>query len=112
MTSPRRTAALALAGFFFAWTPAAERIDLALLDAQIAFLHKLGTGAAPDDIIMMPTATTTAMTITGSESAMPTAVITESSENTMSSSMIWKMTAPNDGATRSERSPSTPSSRS
>ena len=31
---------------------------------------------------------------------MPTAVITESSEKTMSSSMIWPMTAPNDGATR------------
>ncbi len=59
---------------------------------------------------MMPTAKTTAMTITVIDSAMPTAVITESSEKTMSSSMIWKMTAPNDGATRADRSPSTPSS--
>ena len=59
---------------------------------------------------MMPTASTTATTITASDSAMPTAVITESSENTMSSSMICTITAPNDGATRADRSPSTPSS--
>ncbi len=31
---------------------------------------------------------------------MPTAVITESSENTMSSSMIWTITLANDAATR------------
>jgi hypothetical protein len=42
---------------------------------------------------------TTAATITGTLSAIPTAVITESSENTMSSSMIWPMTDANDGAT-------------
>ena len=45
-------------------------------------------------------------------SAMPTAVITESSENTMSSSMICPMTAPNDGATRAVPCSSSPSSRS
>ena len=43
---------------------------------------------------------------------MPTAVITESSEKTMSSSMICAMTAANDGATRVEPCPSSPSSRS
>ena len=43
---------------------------------------------------------------------MPTAVITESSEKTMSSSMIWTMTAANDGAARAEPCPSSPSSRS
>ena len=50
--------------------------------------------------IMIATATTTATIITATSSAMPTAVITESSENTMSSSMICPMTAANDGATR------------
>ena len=59
---------------------------------------------------MMPTAMTTATTITVIESAIPTAVMTESSEKTMSSSMICTMTAPKDGATFAERSPSTPSS--
>ena len=59
---------------------------------------------------MMPTANTTAITITVSDSAMPTAVITESSEKTMSSTMICRITALNDGATRADRSPSTPSS--
>ena len=38
-------------------------------------------------------------------SAMPTAVITESSEKTMSSSMIWTITDANDGATRAELVP-------
>ena len=40
---------------------------------------------------MTPTAITMAATMTGIWRAMPTAVITESSENTMSSSRIWKM---------------------
>ena len=52
--------------------------------------------------IMMATARTTAATMIARSSAMPTAVITESSENTMSSSMICTMTAPNDGAARAE----------
>ena len=38
---------------------------------------------------MNPTATTTAATITPISSTIPTAVMTESSEKTMSSSMIW-----------------------
>ena len=42
---------------------------------------------------MMPTASTTAVIMIEMSSAMPTAVITESSEKTMSSSMIWTMTA-------------------
>ena len=42
---------------------------------------------------------------------MPTAVITESSEKTMSSAMIWASTAPYDAATRADFSPSGPSSR-
>ena len=43
-------------------------------------------------------------------SAMPTAVMTESSEKTMSSSRICTMTAPNDAATRALPWPSSPSS--
>ena len=46
---------------------------------------------------MMATATTTAATMIERSSAMPTAVITESSENTMSSTMICAITAANDG---------------
>lgn len=46
-------AALALAGFLFAWTPVAERADLALLDARIVLLHKLGPRPAPDDILIV-----------------------------------------------------------
>ena len=46
---------------------------------------------------MKPTAMTTAATITPRSSAIPTAVITESSENTMSSSMIWISTLGSDG---------------
>ena len=53
---------------------------------------------------------TTAATITHSSSAMPTAVMTESREKTMSSSMICPMTAANDGATLAETCPSSPSS--
>ena len=59
---------------------------------------------------MMPTAMMTAATMTHSSSTMPTAVITESSEKTMSSSMIWMITLANDAATRLEAWPSSPSS--
>ena len=59
---------------------------------------------------MMPTAMMTAVTITHSSSTMPTAVMTESSEKTMSSSMIWMMTLANDAATRLDACPSSPSS--
>jgi len=41
---------------------------------------------------------------------MPTAVITESSEKTMSSSMTWTMTAAKEATTRAELWPSVPSS--
>ncbi len=51
---------------------------------------------APADSIITPTAITTATIMTVTDSAMPTAVMTESSEKTMSSSRIWKMTDPND----------------
>ena len=54
---------------------------------------------------MMPTEIITAAIITHSSSTIPTAVMTESSEKTMSSSMIWTMTLANDAATRSERVP-------
>ena len=54
---------------------------------------------------MMPTAMTTAATMIDRSSAMPTAVITESSEKTMSSSMICRITAANDGATRARAVP-------
>ena len=57
------------------------------------------------DTIMTPTASTTAVTITARSLAMPTAVMTESSENTMSSSMTWMMTAANEAATRDRRVP-------
>ena len=56
------------------------------------------TGRAAN--IMIATAITTAATITDRSSAMPTAVITESSEKTMSSSMICVITAASVGATR------------
>ena len=46
-------AALALAGLLFAWTPLAERIGLALLDAQFSFLRKFSPKPAPDDIIIV-----------------------------------------------------------
>ena len=48
---------------------------------------------------MMTTATTTAVIMMEMSFAIPTAVMTESSEKMMSSSMIWPMTAANDGAT-------------
>ena len=59
---------------------------------------------------MTPTASTTAVTITARSFAMPTAVMTESSENTMSSSITWTMTAANEAATRADSWPSSPSS--
>ncbi len=46
-------AALALAGLLFAWTPLAERADLALLDAQFSFLRNFNPRASPDDIIVV-----------------------------------------------------------
>ena len=59
---------------------------------------------------MMPTAMITAAIITHSSSTMPTAVMTESSENTMSSSMIWTITLANEAAALAEPCPSSPSS--
>ncbi len=59
---------------------------------------------------MTPTARMTAVIITQSCSAMPTAVITESSEKTMSSTAIWAETAPNEALTLASPSPSSPSS--
>ena len=47
---------------------------------------------------MIPADTITAATMTATSSTMPTAVITESSENTMSSSMIWTITLAKDAA--------------
>src|SRR6266542_5296460 len=52
----------------------------------------------------------TAVIMTHSSSTMPTAVMTESSENTISSSMIWTITRRNDAATQLEACPSSPSS--
>ncbi len=48
--------------------------------------------------------------MTPRSSAIPTAVITESRENTMSSSMIWIRTLVSEGLTRTDSSPSSPSS--
>ena len=53
---------------------------------------------APAETSMITIATMTAATITNSSSTMPTAVITESSEKTTSSTRIWAMTAPNETA--------------
>ena len=60
--------------------------------------------------IMMATETTTAVTMMEMSLAIPTAVMTESSEKMMSSSMIWVMTAANDGATLVGPCASSPSS--
>jgi hypothetical protein len=60
--------------------------------------------------IMMPTETMTAVIMTHNSSTMPIAVMTESSEKTMSSSMICTITLMNDAATRPEACPSSPSS--
>jgi adenylate cyclase len=46
-------AALALLGLAFSWTPAADRLDSALLDAQWSILRKFDTRPAPDDIIIV-----------------------------------------------------------
>ena len=48
--------------------------------------------------IMISTEMMTATTITDTSSTMPTAVITESSEKTMSSSAIWTRTDANEDA--------------
>lgn len=62
---------------------------------------------------MTPIATITAIIITESSSAMPTAVITLSSENTASSTTIWTITCQNTAcASLPSRCPSSPSSRS
>jgi CHASE2 domain-containing sensor protein len=46
-------AALALAGFLFSLTPAAERFDDALLDAQWTLLRKFAPKPGPDDVIIV-----------------------------------------------------------
>jgi hypothetical protein len=60
--------------------------------------------------IITPTASTTAVTMMETSSAIPTAVMTESREKTMSRTMIWAITATKDGATRVDPWPSSPSS--
>src|SRR6187402_2750658 len=62
------------------------------------------------DTIVTATAMTTAAIITATCSAIPTAVITESSENTMSSSRIWVITPANEAARRPGACSSSPSS--
>ena len=57
-----------------------------------------------------PTEATTAAIMTSTRSTMPTAVMIESSENTMSMMMIWTITAPNDAPTAFDSLPSSPSS--
>ena len=49
----------------------------------------------PADTSITSMARTMAMTMTDTWSAIPTAVMTESSENTMSSRRIWSRTQPN-----------------
>ena len=46
-------AAIAIAGFVFALTPAAERIDAALLDLQWRILVRFDSRPAPDDIVIV-----------------------------------------------------------
>ena len=46
-------AALAIAGLAFSFTPLADRLDLALLDAQWRALRKFEVRPAPDDIIVV-----------------------------------------------------------
>ena len=55
-------------------------------------LHRITRAGVLDDI-PPPTAITIATTMIATCSAIPTAVITESSENTMSSSRIWLIAA-------------------
>ena len=71
------------------------------LSASIFTVGCLWTKAlmASADAIMMPTEMSTAVIITQSSSTIPTAVITESSEKTISSTMIWMITLTNDAAT-------------
>ena len=61
-------------------------------------LMKLASGVAASSITT--TATTTAITITGRCGVMPTAVMMLSTENTMSSTRICPITAPNDSRRR------------
>ena len=74
------------------------------LSASIFTVGCLWTKAlmASADAIMMPTEMRTAVIMTQSSSTIPTAVITESSEKTISSTMIWMMTLTNDAATLAE----------
>ena len=65
----------------------------------------------PDASIITTIATMTAATITGRWSAMPTAVITLSSEKMTSSSMIWKITDAKPVPPLSSRSASSPAPR-
>ena len=90
--------------------PISSRNDNASTFTVGCRLTKALIGSAAN--IMTPTDTITAATMIDTSSAMPTAVITESSENTMSSNMIWTITDANDGATRADPCPSSPSSRS
>ena len=46
-------AAVALAGFLFAWTPLAERADLFALDQSFGVLRAAGPKSAPDDIVIV-----------------------------------------------------------
>ena len=64
----------------------------------------------PAKTIITPTAITIAVTMTGTWSAIPTAVITESSEKTMSSSRIWMITALNEAPGGTSRAWLPPSS--
>ncbi len=64
----------------------------------------------PADRIITPAAMITAAIMIASWSTMPTAVMTESSEKTTSSRSICTMTLANEGMTRAETRPSTPSS--
>jgi hypothetical protein len=52
--------------------------------------------SGPEATSITNTAITTAAIMTSMSSAIPTAVITESSENTMSNNRIWAMTLLND----------------
>ena len=65
----------------------------------------------PDATSITSTAMTTAAIMTGNSLDMPTAVMTESSENTMSRIMIWMITAANEPAALTVLACSSPSSR-
>ena len=62
--------------------------------------------------IITPTDRITAASMMGISLAIPTAVMTESSEKMISNAAICAMTAANDGRTRAELRPSSPSKRS